>query len=205
MNVLYLHRRDNFDTLKYSLRSVEKFLSYDTVYVVGYKPKYLINVVHIPVKRRRNRYEDSNHKVNVGLSEIPKGETLLMHDDFYLLKEYEPIKYYNGLFKDVSIGGGRGRVFENTRKYLDEDAKNYGLHYPMPFINKGFDFDEPVSYMNILGNQPEFESKEVEDCKWKFPNEKQREGLPSFSTNSESYVLEEQFLNLYPKKSIFEK
>jgi hypothetical protein len=128
-----------------------------------------------------------------------------MHDDFFLLKDYEPICYYDGMMKDASIGGERKQLFENQGC---EGNRNHALHYPMPFIyNFEWPYKKDVSLMNVLGNRNDFPNKEVEDCKF-HPNlvtEKYLQGMPCFSTYNENDEFEGLLTKLYPNKSQFEK
>lgn len=200
MIILYLHRKDKWDSLKWSLRSLQH-IEHTEVWVVGDKVRY--DVRNIITHRQDERYRDSNYNFRVGTQYIPYGsKVLLMHDDMYLLPGYEPKKYYKGSLKDYPIGGDRGEIFKNTQSFTD---MNYGLHYPMPFVNDfTFEFDNPVSIMSFLGTRHHFESVQSDDCKFKVPTLKNLRGLPCFSTYNETDDLKPLMLNLYPNKSIFE-
>lgn len=202
MNILYLYRKDRWDSLKFSLRSLQ-YVNHSQVWVVGDKVSY--NVKNIVTEQKQNRYDDTNNSLRVGTRFIPQGEeVLLMHDDMFLLPGYTPIKYYRGYLKDHNIGGEREAMLNNALKRLGNEAKFYDIHYPVPFVNRGFEYDERLAFMSMLGNQPEFESKHSEDCKFKVPTIKQLSGLTCFSTYNETDDLKPIMLNLYPEKSIFE-
>lgn len=206
MNALYLHRNSNFDSkeLKHSLRSVAMYLNPEKVYIAGDKPQWAVNVEHIPSPKKDNPYSDTNAQFRKALKVMPEGKYVLMHDDMFLLKEYEHICYYDGLMKDAHIGGERKRLFENQGM---EGNLNYALHYPMPFVHNGeWEWKKDVSMMCVLGNRGDFPSKKASDCKYhpNLVNEKFLQGTPCFSTYNENEALEDLLLKLYPYKSIFE-
>lgn len=199
-DILYLYKKAEWDALKWSLRSLQ-YIEHGDVWVVGDKVPY--DVKNIITEPKNEKYRDSNHKFKIATQFIQKGrKVLLMHDDMYLLPDYKPKKHFKGLLSDYPVIGDRKEIFKNSLQFTDT---NYGLHYPMPFVNDfEFTFSEPVSIMSFLGSRNHFESVQSEDCKFKVPTLKKLEGLPCFSTYNETDDLLPVMLKLYPEKSIFE-
>src|ERR1035438_10130107 len=51
---------NNNDELRYSLRSLSKFRDLGKVYIVGYKPDFIQNVIHIPMEDIFKSNKDAN-------------------------------------------------------------------------------------------------------------------------------------------------
>ncbi len=212
MNVLYIYRESNWGKeLKYSLRSVNKYVNPDTVYVVGDEVPF--DVVNIKVPERRSRYRDACNLLTIACKEIIDEELLLMHDDMFLLAPYKRNLRYDGMLKDriKGVGGERKEVFENTMPYLYE-PKNFALHYPLPFkvdLMRAICewIPHPLSYMNAYGNlDTHFVPLESKDCKFN-PSLLTKEFLQDmtcFSTYNEDDSFEDFLKSLYPKPSQYE-
>lgn len=105
--VIPLIKHDLFDhmELKYTLRSIEKFLTgYRNVYLVGYQPEWCQNVIHIP-------YSDFGTKPNINIKdklmaacEVPAiTEFLYFNDDHILTQPFSTYNFpffYDGLLFD---------------------------------------------------------------------------------------------------------
>lgn len=210
LNALYLYRKSEWGKeLLYSIRSVERYLKPDRILVVGDKPNISVECIETKPKER---YKDVMYNLSLALSDI-EGEWVLMHDDFFLLEPYNPILRYKGTLKNrvKGTGGNRKPVLQNVLSQLP-DAKNYSLHYPLPFnadiMQELFNiFEQPFSYMNAYGNlDNNFVHLEADDCKFSAPliNEKFLKGLPSFSTYNEDDRFEGLLQKLYPQPSQYE-
>lgn len=200
-DILYIYRKVRWNALKWSLRSLQH-IGHGDVWVVGDKTDYDVNNIVVDrvdrwTYEQGHKFKDANRSFKVAVNEIPKGrKVLLMHDDMYLLPDYKPKKHFKGLLSDYPRGGRREEIFKNSLKFTDT---NYGLHYPMPFVNDfEFTFTEPVSIMSFLGSQNHFESVQSDDCKFKTPTLEKIEGLPCFSTYQESDRLLPLMEKLYP-------
>jgi hypothetical protein len=212
LNVLYIYRHSDWgEELKYSLRSVEKYINPERVVIAGDKPKWLKNVLHVETERH-SRYKDACNSLLKALNVI-SGDYVLMHDDIFLLKEYKPVLRYNGTLKDrvKRTGGERRTCLMNTLERHPEGT-NYALHYPLPFqtetMRKALDeINLPFSYYNAYGNtDTTFEQIESEDCKF-HPNlitTRYLKGLDCFSTYNETEEFKEFLEDLYPTKSKYE-
>lgn len=135
--------------IRFSLRSVEKYLPHARIFVIGHRPKWIKNVIHIPAE------DPHPHKLRNVIAKIKKacmdprlGERFaVMNDDFFMLKPIEDIKTYH---RGTIIGTmrrhptRRGYYYEAlaaTRRFLlDQDLGgeplDYGVHAPMIFEKK---------------------------------------------------------------------
>lgn len=90
----YFKEAATWDELRFSLRSLEKHLKEEfTVYLVGDKPDWIKNVVHIPHKRDDVVYEgmvltDANRKLELFIDHPSIPERFIrMNDDIYLIDD----------------------------------------------------------------------------------------------------------------------
>ena len=88
MDLVYIVKEsDENDDLRYSLRSVEKFVPYDNIWIVGYKPKWVKNVNYIPVKQSGNKWNNSVKNILTACKCDKISENfVLMNDDFFAIK-----------------------------------------------------------------------------------------------------------------------
>lgn len=210
--VLYpLFSQLDYTELKYSLRSIEKYMPGCEIIIVGSDlPDWITNVTHINLgDLPGQRVFSVRRKVLAGIEYA--GEVFFMNDDFYLLKEPDFIYYSSGLLDNKGESGARP-----LRDQLKEHQKptRYFGHYPCIY---GKDFTEIISlftrdcitksaYCNFINIDP----VEIKDCKLINPTKPQAikefiKNLPSFSTGVRSLksclpILEE----LFPKPSQYE-
>lgn len=134
--------------IRYSLRSVEKYLPHARVFIVGYKPRWAKNVVHIDCRDPyRNKLQNSIYKTIRAAKDERIGERfVLMNDDFYFLKKVDRVKvFYRGTMAgSIKAHPNKcGYYFEAMRRtyaMLKEagisDPKDYAVHYPMALEKK---------------------------------------------------------------------
>lgn len=95
MDVVYLVCKSTSNNIEllYSLRSL-KNISHWKVFIVWYKPNWLVNVEHIPFEDNKDKYENVRAKYKI-ITEINNlsDNFIYMNDDFYFLKKQE-IEYY---------------------------------------------------------------------------------------------------------------
>ena len=78
---------DNNEDLKYSLRSVAKFVPHNKIWIVGYKPKWVQNVGYIPVAQKGNKWVNSVANIIAACKNNAISENfILMNDDFFAVK-----------------------------------------------------------------------------------------------------------------------
>lgn len=143
------------DELRYSLRSLQN-VPHGTVWLAGYRPKWVQNVEHLPLRQDRTRYENSTGNLMAACTHSDVSDDIIyMNDDFYFLKPMESVPvyywgkleealgYYNGKFGKPAPGtksGNYRRGMEETGELLRswgvEDLLCYEVHVPLP-IHKG--------------------------------------------------------------------
>lgn len=127
--------------LKYSIRSVERFLPGSRVWIVGDLPDWHTGENHI-------YYPDSTHvpyiNTFIKLREACRtrevsDDFIYFDDDMILLRPYQPVTYTNGMIKKKAKSFRNGhdhwsRALIETAK-LTPGGKNYCTHTPLP-VNK---------------------------------------------------------------------
>lgn len=129
--------------LHFCLRSIEKYLSgFGNVFIIGYMPDWVINTTHIPlVEDPRNRFRDRNimSKIVAACKNRRVSEDFLMvHDDHFLLADYEASEFpYYHCGPLVPGEGQYGHTKQNTISLLGE-VNNYDTHCPILFNKEKF-------------------------------------------------------------------
>ena len=94
---------DNIE-LRYSLRSLAN-VEHGNVYIVGYKPDWIKNVIHIPFTDRRpsgsNGFKNITAKEKLTCQASDAEYIVLMNDDIYINKKTEIGHYINGHIDDA--------------------------------------------------------------------------------------------------------
>ena len=129
--------------LRYSLRSAEKYLSFDKVFIIGYLPSFIskYKVIHIPFKERPNdKWHNVEKKFDL-LVDIPEisDDFILMNDDFWVFKKYKKVPYlYNRKLKEMTNFPVETPYLKRIKKTLEmfPDAKNFEVHFPIVFNKK---------------------------------------------------------------------
>lgn len=100
------------EDLKYSLRSIDKFVPHNRVWIVGYKPSWVNNVGYIPVAQTGNKWKNSvNNIIKACECEQISDNFILMNDDFFAIK---PVK---NIIESINVSLG---LLDNTL----EERKN---------------------------------------------------------------------------------
>lgn len=214
MKIMYpLANQFDYEELRYSLRSIEKFIDYDEVIIVGdYMPDWLINVTWIDVADIPNKKQLSIKKKILAALEYTK-EFLFMNDDMYFLQPVTKFPYYyKGYLKHYAEAGSKQLEKELGNKMLD--TKNFDTHYPLIY-DKNFTsiaavFSEDTIIKSMYCNQMGIEGVFLPDCKMvrETSNQDIREFIKDrFMFSTGIYSIDKALpvlAELYPKKSIFE-
>lgn len=133
------------EELRYSLRSVEKFLThYGNVFIVGECPSWVRNVLHLPWQDTLNRKEYSiMSKIKHACEQdfISK-EFLYMADDYYFINQRRAdgfVPTYGTTLKSA-LHGKVGKNAEKIRNLIDlyPEGLFFDMHQPFPIIRKKF-------------------------------------------------------------------
>jgi hypothetical protein len=135
----------NNNEIRYCLRSVEKHLTgIRDVYIIGHKPKFLQNVVHIPM-RDPSPYVTVNIKNKVLRACEEKGlsdDFLFMNDDHYLMPKFNiRCLYYSKTLKHA-VSSTKNSIYRlilnNTIMFTGHDQLFYDVHTPTVFNKAAF-------------------------------------------------------------------
>lgn len=214
MTIVYpLTIQIDYTELKYSLRSIEKFIAqpFEVVIVGDMMPDWINNVTNIqlPDVRGQNQYS-VRRKIMAALHYTK--EFLFFNDDIFLLEKVNEFPYYSSGVLEKKAESGAKPLLKQLQA-LGKPTKYYG-HYPavyrMDFIEAIQNFTDECITKSAYCNFVEVESIEIPDCKIltarkagvikEFIKDK-----PCFSTGMQSIrsalpVLEE----LFPEPSIYE-
>lgn len=132
--------------LKYCLRSIEKHLSgVGDIFIIGHMPDWVTGCIHIPFDEDpRNRFRDRNimNKMLAACKEERVSDDFLMvHDDHFLLKDYEASKFPHYHMGHMNEGYGQyGMTKQNTKSLLSSIVgfNNYDCHCPIVFNKQLF-------------------------------------------------------------------
>ena len=220
--------------LRYCLRSVEKYLrGYRNIYIIGDKPKWIRNVIHVPFTQRPGDCKDKNIMLKVlHACDIPEvsPEFLFMNDDHFLLKSVDAINYpyyYNGKLVDWDNGKKMWcpykQAVKNTLSVLIKNelpAKHYDIHTPILYdkelfknIMGRYDWDIQSGYIvkSLYANTLKLAGTSLIDCKISEPLH--RYGLADLLYNRPVFSVGDAGLNrsmidwldeFYPEKSAYE-
>lgn len=151
MDLVYIVKKSEVnEDLRYSLRSVAKFVPHDNVWIVGYKPKWVVNVNYLPVEQKGDKWKNSVTNI-IEACKCPdiSEDFVLMNDDFYATKPITDLKEsisvnLGTLDKSLqtysTLKSGWGAAFKQLKELLellkvDEPFYDYESHIPL-IINK---------------------------------------------------------------------
>lgn len=132
--------RWNDTELRYCLRSIVKHLSgYGDIFLIGHKPDWVKNIIHIPATDGEKTYEKERNvfgKLTIAAGDIRITDDFLrMDDDHFLLSSYIADKfpfYYEGWLKDELSISDYKHTLNNTVKEIG-DKRYFDVHCPMIF------------------------------------------------------------------------
>jgi len=142
--------------LKYCLRSIQKHVkNLGNVFIVGHKPKWLCNVIHIPCDDINAKNKDANiiRKVIKACDNPKLKENFIrMSDDQIFLQDvYDIPLLRDGLMfkkiKNILITNRWQKRFKNTCKLFD-NAFIFDTHTPQPYKKSEF-IELPERYKDI--------------------------------------------------------
>lgn len=161
MDLVYIVKEDDHnDDLRYSLRSVAKYVKYDKIWIVGYKPSWVQNVEYLPVKQTGNKWTNSVKNILTACQcDKISEDFVLMNDDFFAIKSIDDLdKSINvslGLLKNSIRKHSKLKSrWGNAFRYLYELLKS--LRIPEPY----YDFESHIplkinrkKYLEIMNYQ----------------------------------------------------
>ncbi len=137
MIVVYpLTVQQDYTELKFSLRSIEKFLPECEVVIVGdYIPEWLTGVTQIHLPDVPGRKQLSIRRKILAALEYSE-EIFFMNDDLFLLKPMTEFYYWHGYLKNYSEAGSK--PLEKQLEAMDKPTYHYDGHYPLIYKRNKF-------------------------------------------------------------------
>lgn len=179
MDCVYVCRDGNNEELKYSIRSAEKNLPHDKIWVVGGKPNWYKGNF-IPIKPVGGAYKNVRNSLKT-IANTPEisDSFILMNDDFFIMKEIETLKYYySGSLREkvksrLSTAPSSlyttflGRTQYELERARIEDPLDYELHVPMIFEKEKLleVVDSPGLWRSMYGNLNNVGGEQMNDVK----------------------------------------
>lgn len=116
MDLVYIVKEDeNNEELRYSLRSIEKFVKYDKIWIVGYKPSWVQNVEYIHTEQNQGKWKNSVNNIIAACNNKDISDNfVLMNDDFFAIRQI------NDLEKSCNVA--LGTLDQAISKYINHRA-----------------------------------------------------------------------------------
>lgn len=225
MDIVYIlgNGSQTNEEIRYSLRSLEKHIKYDRVFIVGECPKFLKNVIYIPYKENSNPRVNHLEKINEIIEKVPdlSENFLLMYDDIFFLQDIDIENYPNYFKGEIQTYTGYDSFFKmamsDTKEYLKSQNKpilNFSVHRPVVYNKKiwqsidwtpVYEAKHGLSPRCIYGNLTCEKPVKCTDCKYMNLNEISSNDK-CFSIYSNRFGAFKEFLSeKYPFKCKFEE
>lgn len=172
------------ESLRYALRSWAAHLPHRRVWILGYRPRWAVDVEHIPTVQRGTKYQNTTLAVRRACEHDEITSTfLLANDDMFVLNPVEAMPVlHRGPVRDVEAyyaTRGSGRYLRGLRETRDllvslghPDPVSYELHVPMPIekagMLKALDASrhlEVVHKRTLYGNLAQLGGEQIRDVK----------------------------------------
>lgn len=135
--------------IKYCLRSLEQnFINIGRVFIIGFKPDWIQNIIHLEVEDSFRRNKDANlikKYLEVCKTDISENFLKISDDQVLLNKTYwgELFAYHNGelkidQFKNMNRWRKRVKNTFETLSNSKNNVYNYETHIPFIYNKKGF-------------------------------------------------------------------
>lgn len=167
--------------LKYSLRSIEKYLKFGKVFIVGEKPDWIKDIIHIPATdpHRANKERNIYEKILLACNDDRiSNNFFFFNDDHFLLKKVDRLEAHHREPLE-EFTWGRYTMYKhsanNTISHLKRRSLstfNYDIHCPIVYNKEKFkamDYNWNVRYgyliKSLYGNTHQLQGRIMEDCK----------------------------------------
>ncbi|MFC8332724.1 hypothetical protein [Streptomyces olivaceus] len=144
-----LREAASHEELRYALRTWEANLPHGRVWLVGHRPRWAINVEHIPNRQNGTKYSNTSRAVEAACLHPDVSEQFIfLNDDFFVLHRLTALPvYHRGPLREVEAyyaSRGNGAYLRGLRETRDllvdrghEDPLSYELHVPLPVTKTG--------------------------------------------------------------------
>lgn len=147
LDIVYCLKNGNedFDELRYSLRSLENF-PHRNIWIYGGCPNWVKNVRHVPMVQPLTKWQNSTRMLEEACrnNEISK-DFVWFNDDFFIMKPVEKLEYWHDRTLRERADDFRTRLQPTSRygatllavsaalENAGKPTKNYALHIPIIF------------------------------------------------------------------------
>lgn len=145
MDVVYVVKEEgDNDELRWSLRSLRN-LPHGTVWIVGHKPKWCVNVEHLPTRPADTAWQDSTAKMWTAVQHPDVDDFYYFNDDFFVLQPTDTVppmhkgpvsERYSRRYKVKGWNGADG--MHGTWRLLEQwgyqEPDDYEVHVPLPVV-----------------------------------------------------------------------
>lgn len=222
--------RNNDIEIRYCLRSIEKYLTgYGDIFIVGEKPDWLQNIVHIPCPDFGDKTYDKEHNIFCKImaacaDDRVTDDFLFMNDDHYLLRDYEAGRfpyYYDGLLQDYkTITDYKHTVWNTVEWNFGENYTYFDVHCPIIYnklnfiqrmsipdwnIRFGYCIKTMYCYLNV-GKGEEYPDLKINEPLTDTQIKQKLTGRSWFSIGDKAFngEIRQVLQELYPTKSKYE-
>lgn len=140
MDIVYIYRRFGDEReIRYSLRSACANLKFDTVHIVGDRPRFVDGVNHIAFRGPNRKHENAFSKLHEAVKSSEVSDCfVLMNDDFFILKPMRRVPYlYMGTLAEWV------KTFPHNSSYKQKGIKTLSLVGDQAKI---FETHSPIAY-----------------------------------------------------------
>lgn len=139
MKVIYPYRKTQSRELEWSIKSL-KNIKHDGICIVGDEPPYEVDaeyIMHLPGEYSSSPHHDQAVKYLLACSKIDDDELLLMNDDFFIMKQWDPQNYNKGILSqqiESRKNDAYTQALRNTEDFLMNSGYgtfNFEMHTPM--------------------------------------------------------------------------
>lgn len=225
MDVVYICRSGDNEELRYSIRSVEKNLKFDSLWVVGSAPSwYTGNLIEVEPKGTKYAVARSNLKA-IAKSDKISNDFVLMNDDFFIMQPMDSVQIWHGgrlddklKYRKViapysSYTGLLSETYTVLRRHGLRNALDYELHTPLPMTKPGLEAALPYGglWRSIYANMNNIGGEQHSDVKLYHPESNlyteinNVETTPYLSSDDASFAILSYELNKrFPDPSSYE-
>jgi hypothetical protein len=149
MDLVYICRAGENEELRYSIRSAEKNLKFNNLWVVGAAPSwYTGNLIEVPQIGQKYAVARKNLKTIVSSNRIDN-DFVLMNDDFFVMKPMDKVEPWHGGKLATKLNFRRQKAPNSAYTNLLYETYNvlkrsriaepldYELHTPLPMTREG--------------------------------------------------------------------
>ena len=151
-DVVYIVKEDpRNEELRYSIRSVVENFPVRNIWIFGYCPSWLKEIIYVKIPQNGQKWSNSKMLFDkIANCESLPDEFVLFNDDFFVIEKVDKVEqWYDGLLQDridqlretfknqhPLYANQLQQVADRLAEYGIKEPKNYAVHKPMLFNRK---------------------------------------------------------------------